>query len=67
MALNAASAGRELSLQQQRTRAAFWFLAPMLAMLFCVAAWPLIRSIYFSFTDTTQNDHYGGKIVGFDK
>ena len=66
MALNAASAGRELSLQQQRTRAAFWFLAPMLTMLFCVAAWPLFRSIYFSFTDTSLNDLYGGKFVGFD-
>ena len=38
MALNSASGGRDLSLQQQRTRAAFWFLVPMLTMLFCVAA-----------------------------
>jgi len=33
------------SLQKQRARAAFWFLAPMLAALFCVAAWPLLRTI----------------------
>lgn len=56
----------ERSLQQQRARAAFWFLAPMLAMLFCVAAWPLMRSIYFSFTDTSLNNLYGGEFVGFD-
>ena len=53
--------GREMSLQQQRARSAFWFLAPMLLMLFCVAAWPLFRSIYFSFTDTTLDDLYGGE------
>ena len=57
-------AGRNL--QQQRARAAFWFLAPMLAMLFMVAAWPLARSIYFSFTDTTLNNLYGGQWIGFD-
>ncbi len=57
---------RERSLQDQRARAAFWFLAPMLVMLFCVAAWPLFRSIYFSFTDTTLSNLYGGKWIGFD-
>jgi trehalose/maltose transport system permease protein len=55
-----------LSLQQQRQRAAFWFLAPMLAALFCVAAWPLLRTIWFSLTDTTLNDLYGGQWIGFD-
>ena len=55
-----------LSLQQQRQRAAFWFLAPMLAALFCVAAWPLMRTVWFSFTDTSLNDLYGGKWIGFD-
>lgn len=58
--------GRETSLEQQRLRAAFWFLAPMLLMLFCVAAWPLMRSIWFSFTDTSLTDLHGGKWVGFD-
>jgi trehalose/maltose transport system permease protein len=61
------AAGRtDLSLQQQRARAAFWFLAPMLAMLFLVAAWPLFRSIYFSFTDTSLTSLYEGKWVWFD-
>lgn len=54
-----------ISLQQQRARAAFWFLAPMLAALFCVAAWPLLRTIWFSLTNTSLDDLYGGHFVGF--
>ncbi|MCG5479794.1 carbohydrate ABC transporter permease [Sinorhizobium alkalisoli] len=57
---------RQLSLQQQRARAAFWFLAPMLVMLFFVAAWPLFRSVYFSFTNVTLNNLYAGEWIGFD-
>ena len=57
---------KERSLTQQRTRAAFWFLAPMLVMLFCVAAWPLLRTIYFSFTNTSLTSLYTGEWVGFD-
>lgn len=55
-----------LSLLQQRQRAAFWFIAPMLAALFCVAAWPLIRTIWFSLTNTALSDLYGGEFIGFD-
>lgn len=55
-----------LSLSQQRQRAAFWFIAPMLAALFFVAAWPLLRTIWFSFTNTTLSDLYGGQWIGFD-
>lgn len=55
-----------LSLTQQRQRAAFWFIAPMLAALFCVAAWPLLRTIWFSLTDTALSDLYGGEFIGFD-
>lgn len=55
-----------LSLTQQRQRAAFWFIAPMLAALFFVAAWPLLRTIWFSFTDTTLSNLYGGEWIGFD-
>jgi trehalose/maltose transport system permease protein len=53
-------------LQAQRQRAAFWFLAPMLTALFCVAAWPLLRTIWFSLTDTSLNNLYGGEFIGFD-
>lgn len=55
-----------LSLTQQRQRAAFWFIAPMLTTLFFVAAWPLLRTIWFSFTDTTLSNLYGGEWIGFD-
>jgi len=49
-----------------RTRTAWLFLAPMLVGLVVVAAWPLARSIWFSFTDTSINDIAGGKYVGLD-
>ena len=55
-----------LGLSQQRQRAAFWFLAPMLAALFLVAAWPLLRTIWFSLTNTLLSDLYGGEFIGFD-
>ncbi|WP_137110896.1 carbohydrate ABC transporter permease [Rhodobacter sp. SY28-1] len=55
-----------LSLLQQRQRAAFWFIAPMLAALFFVAAWPLLRTIWFSLTNTALSDLYGGEFIGFD-
>ena len=55
-----------LSLSQQRQRAAFWFIAPMLAALFFVAAWPLLRTVWFSLTDTKLSDLYGGEWIGFD-
>nr|WP_316651393.1 sugar ABC transporter permease [uncultured Gellertiella sp.] len=56
----------ERSLQQQRARAAFWFLAPMVVALLAAAAWPLFRTIYFSLTNTTLNSLYEGKWIGFD-
>ncbi|MFN4192298.1 MAG: carbohydrate ABC transporter permease [Tabrizicola sp.] len=55
-----------LSLTRQRQRAAFWFIAPMLAALFFVAAWPLIRTIWFSLTNTALSNLYGGEFIGFD-
>lgn len=66
MTQTAQGPGRDLSLQQQRQRAAFWFIAPMLAALFLVAAWPLLRTIWFSLTDTSLDNLYGGQWVGFD-
>lgn len=49
-----------------RTRTAWVFMAPMLVGLGVVAAWPLARSIWFSFTDTNINDIAAGKFVGLD-
>jgi trehalose/maltose transport system permease protein len=54
------------TLQSQRRRAAFWFIAPMLLALILVAAWPLARTIWFSFTNTSLDNLYGGEWVGFD-
>lgn len=58
----------ELNLQQQRVRAAYLFLAPMLIMLLLVAAWPLVRSISFSLTDASADTIFNGQSewVGFE-
>jgi trehalose/maltose transport system permease protein len=53
-------------LEAQRIKAAMWFLLPMTLALLLVAAYPLLRSIYFSFTDTTLSSLYTGQWVGFD-
>jgi trehalose/maltose transport system permease protein len=47
-----------------RRRSAWMLLAPMLIVLLMVAAWPLGRSIWFSFTDTNLNDIGAGQWVG---
>lgn len=57
---------RRSELQAERVRAARLFLLPMMAALILVAAWPLLRTIYFSFTDTSLTDLGGGKWVWFD-
>ena len=57
------ASGRELSLQQQRVRSAFWFLAPMVIALIAAAAWPLLRTIYFSMTNTTLSSLYEGCLL----
>lgn len=49
-----------------RTRTAWLFLAPMLGLMVVVAVWPLLRSIWFSFTDTNINDIAAGQFVGFE-
>jgi trehalose/maltose transport system permease protein len=52
-------------LTQQRVRAARWFLLPMLIALAIVAGWPLLRSIYFSFTDASLSNLEGAQFIGF--
>ena len=49
-----------------RTRTASLFLSPMLLILVLVAAWPLGRSIWFSFTDANINNLSELKFVGFE-
>ncbi|MDW6022478.1 sugar ABC transporter permease [Mesorhizobium sp. BAC0120] len=59
-----AAAGRS-QLLRQRARSAWVFLAPMLIVLAAVAGWPLIRTIYFSFTDASLTDIEAARWVGF--
>ena len=54
------------ALARQRRRAAVLFLAPMLAVLALVAAWPLARTVYFSFTDATLGDIDAYALVGIE-
>ncbi|GHA17768.1 trehalose/maltose ABC transporter permease [Devosia pacifica] len=60
------SGAKRSELLAQRVRAARWFLVPMLVALAIVAGWPLLRSIWFSFTDASLNDLYGAEFIGFD-
>jgi trehalose/maltose transport system permease protein len=52
-------------LSRQRIRAAWLFLAPMLLVLLAVAGWPLLRTIYFGFTDATLSNLGNAQWVGF--
>lgn len=52
-------------LMMQRLAAARWFLLPMLVALAVVAGWPLLRSIWFSFTDAKLNTLYSAEWIGF--
>jgi trehalose/maltose transport system permease protein len=48
----------------QRRRVAWLFLAPMLLVLALVAGWPLLRTVYFAFTDATLFDIAAHEWVG---
>jgi trehalose/maltose transport system permease protein len=48
-----------------RVRSAWLFLAPMILVLLLVAAWPLARSIWFSFTDASLVHLKDAQFVGF--
>ncbi len=64
--MGAAAKPHRSELQAERVRAARLFLLPMMVALFLVAAWPLLRTIYFSFTDTSLTNLGAGKWVWFD-
>ena len=58
-------ANRQRSLlMAQRLRAVRWFLLPMMIALAVVAGWPLLRSIWFSFTDAKLNELYSAQWIG---
>ncbi|MDE3761456.1 sugar ABC transporter permease [Sinorhizobium meliloti] len=51
-------------LKAQRVRSAWIFLAPTLLILALVAAWPLGRTIYFSFTNASLNNLAEAQFIG---
>ncbi len=56
---------RHSALTRQRVRSAWLFLTPMLLVLLAVAGWPLLRTIYFGFTNTSLVDFDNHKWIGF--
>jgi trehalose/maltose transport system permease protein len=55
---------RRSGVEQGRRRAAVLFLAPMLLVLLLVAGWPLLRTVYYAFTDATLFDLDYHEVVG---
>lgn len=60
-----AAAGTASELTRARVRSAWLFLSPMLVVLALVAGWPLLRTIYFSFTDATLSNLSDYSFIGF--
>ncbi|EPN59230.1 sugar ABC transporter permease, partial [Pseudomonas syringae pv. actinidiae ICMP 19096] len=55
---------RETPVQRRRVRAAWLFLTPMLVCLTLVAAWPLLRTFWFSLTNADLSDIESSSFVG---
>ena len=53
-------------LTTSRVRSAWLFLTPMLVVIAMVAAYPLIRTIYLSFTDANLLRLDQAKVIGFE-
>lgn len=53
-------------LTRSRTRSAWLFLTPMLVVLALVAAWPLLRTIYFGLTNANLSELEHSRFIGFD-
>ncbi len=47
-----------------RIRSAWLFTSPMLVVLALVAGWPLLRTIWFAFTDARLDDMAAAKFIG---
>ncbi|MGE3742103.1 MAG: sugar ABC transporter permease, partial [Geminicoccaceae bacterium] len=62
--LAAPVAGRASRLTRQRVRAAWLFVAPMLVVLGAVAGWPLLRTVWFAFTDANLADLSAAQFIG---
>lgn len=55
----------KLSLNQSRIRSAWIFITPMIVVMVLVAGWPLLRTLWFSFTDADLKELGAAKFVGF--
>jgi trehalose/maltose transport system permease protein len=53
-------------LTRSRIKAAWLFIAPTLIVLTLVAGWPLMRTIWFGFTDANLNDLDVAQWIGLD-
>lgn len=51
-------------LQRRRVRAAWLLLAPVLLVLAAVAGWPLLRTLWFGFTDARLDDMSEYRFIG---
>lgn len=51
---------------KNKSRTAWLFLMPMVVTLLMVAMWPLLRTIWFSFTDANINDLSKAKFIGWE-
>ena len=49
-----------------RVRTAWLFLAPMLLLMAVVAVWPLLRSVWFAFTETNINNLAASRFIGLE-
>jgi len=56
---------RKLNLFQRRACSAWLLVAPALLLLFSVAAWPLLKTIYFSFTEVSLDAPGEARFIGF--
>lgn len=52
-------------LTRARVRSAWLFMAPMLIVLGLVAGWPLLRTMWFGFTDANLSDLEAAEFIGF--
>lgn len=58
---------QKLKRRVKRSNLSYWlFLAPCLFVIIVCAGWPLIRTIFFSFTDATLDNLQGADFVGVE-
>ena len=58
--------GNSSQLTKYRVRSAWLFILPTLVVLCVVAGWPLLRTIWFSFTDASLSSLGEREFVGFE-